>query len=83
MHAMMGLTVKDKISGWTGVVTGHCDYISGCDQLLVTPSGLKKDGTVPEGKWVDVQRLEVVSGKKRITLDNEKTPGPDLPAPIR
>lgn len=81
MDDVMGKTVTDKITGFKGVVTGHCRYISGCDQLLVTPK--VKGDTVVESKWIDQQRCEVDKSAKRVVLDNGTTPGCDVPAPIR
>lgn len=43
-----GDKVTEKITGFTGVVTGASSYITGCDQILVQPP-------VSEGKWVDAQ----------------------------
>jgi hypothetical protein len=77
----MGQTVKDLITGFEGVVTGHCEYISGCDQLLVQKK-VDKDGNKQDGIWFDVQRLRVVDSEV-ISLDNSKTPGPDMAAPVK
>ena len=79
-----GRKYKDKISGFEGVATGQCTYISGCDQVLLTPKA-KKSGEVPQASWFDVQRVVCIDGKndKPIRLDNAKTPGADIPAPVR
>jgi hypothetical protein len=77
----LGRTVKDRITGFTGVVTGHVVYISGCNQVLVAPP-VDKDGKVPDSHWFDEQRVEYVGGE-RIVLDNTNTPGPDREAPKR
>lgn len=78
---MLGTKQKDIITGFTGVVTGVCQYLSGCSQALLTPSQ-DASGTFPDGKWFDLQRLEQV-GEDIIVLDNGATPGFDAPAPIR
>jgi hypothetical protein len=31
----LGVTVKDVIHGFEGVVTGRCQYLTGCTQYLV------------------------------------------------
>ena len=77
----LGQKVKDKITGFTGVITGVCDYLSGCNQALVVPP-VKADGSYTDGHWFDVQRLDVVDAA-RLVLDNGATPGCDIPAPIR
>lgn len=76
----LGRTYKDKITGFSGVAVGYCRYITGCNQVLLSPP-LKEDGTYRDGHWVDEQRLDDV-GAPKIELDNGKTPGFDRPAPI-
>lgn len=77
----LGIKAKDRITGFTGVVTGYCQYISGCHQALLTPEVDDKGGH-RDGHWFDVQRLEQ-SGEDVIVLENGATPGCDLPAPKR
>jgi ascorbate-specific PTS system EIIC-type component UlaA len=77
----LGATYRDKITGFKGVCTGHCQYISGCSQALLAPK-IGKDGNAKAAEWFDVQRLDRVKSEI-ITLDNQQTPGADVPAPIR
>lgn len=81
MNFKLGVKAKDRITGFEGIVTGECVYISGCDQVCLQPP-VDKEGKIPEGKWFDVQRVEVMPDAA-ITLDNAKTPGFDTPAPVR
>ena len=37
-----GQLAQDKITGFTGMVTGHSDYMTGCDQYLLQPPCKKK-----------------------------------------
>jgi hypothetical protein len=76
-----GTIVRDKITGFEGRVTGHCDYISGCSQSLIQPA-VDKDGKFQNAHWFDDQRLELIDAEP-LVLDNSETPGPDMPAPIR
>ena len=80
-NEMLGAEYRDKITGFKGVCTGFCEYISGCNQALLIPC-VGKDGKSPDGGWYDIQRLER-AGKKIVTLDNTETPGCDMAAPIR
>lgn len=77
----LGITVKDKVTGFSGTVTGFVQYLSGCNQVLVVPK-VGKDGSFKEAQWFDVQRIERV-GKTKVALDNGKTPGFDHAAPKR
>lgn len=81
MSKRLGITFRDKISGFQGVATAHCKYITGCNQTLLAPKS--SDGKAVESCWFDDQRLEEVKGVPRIVLDNGGTPGCDIPAPIR
>lgn len=73
----IGYTYRDRITGFTGVCTGHTVYITGCSQLLIQPAAEDRDA-----KWIDEQRMERQIDF-RITLDNSQTPGCDLAAPVR
>ncbi|MCK5613697.1 hypothetical protein KAR91_68165 [Candidatus Pacearchaeota archaeon] len=78
----LGGKVKDKVTGVSGIVTGHCKYLTGCDQYLVQPVDRKDKLKVLTSAWFDVNRLEVVRSKK-IILDVSKDKGCCEPAPIK
>ena len=77
---MLGKKVKDKITGFEGVVTGRVEYLTGCNQCLVQPK-VGKDGGFKDSQWFDEQRLIADTKVKPVTLDNGRTPGADKPAP--
>ena len=86
VSAMLGMKMEDKITGFRGIVTGYCVYITGCNQALLTPR-VDSKGAKVEGQWHDEQRLERV-GESLVTLDNEPTSprrslGFDKAPPIR
>jgi ribosomal protein S6E (S10) len=60
--ALLGLRVKDKVTGVTGVVAGINFDLYGCIQANVTP-GMDKDGKPKEPGWYDVARLQVLDKK--------------------
>ena len=66
MTTKLGQKVRDIITGFEGVATGRCEYITGCNQILVAPR-VKDDGTKPDPQWLDEDRLEVTDAKA-ITL---------------
>lgn len=80
----LGDKVKDRITGFCGVVTGRTTYISGCDQILVSPP-VKDDGSYVDGHWIDYDRLQVVNvGHVPVSsVSSAERPGPDLPAPVK
>jgi hypothetical protein len=81
MSIKMGETGKDKITGFVGVATGYCEYITGCNQFLLSPP-VNKKGERVEPQWFDEQRLERV-GKLTVRLDSGTSSGFDKPAPKR
>lgn len=79
---MLGFTLRDKVTGFTGVATGHVEYITGCNQVLLVPK-VDADGKLRESNWFDVQRCELLPAEDQVTVDNGRTPGPDKEAPKR
>lgn len=55
---MLGLTVEDKVTGFTGIITSITFDLYGCVQGLVHP-GLDKDRKPGEQVWFDLNRLMV------------------------
>lgn len=76
----LGITAKDKITGFTGILTGRAEYITGCTQYLVQPP-LNKEGAFVDAHWIDVDRLEEVV-KEPVLLPRTAS-GFDVAAPIR
>ncbi|AOF89037.1 hypothetical protein [Sinorhizobium sp. RAC02] len=73
----LGMMAKDVITGFSGIITGRVNYITGCDQYLLSPQSDK------EPRWFDEQRLEVNEVFSAIVLDNSKGNGADVAAPIK
>ncbi len=59
----LGDKVKDKVSGFTGIVIGKTEWLHGCTRCIVQPP-VKKDGTLPENNAFDEPQLELVSKRK-------------------
>jgi hypothetical protein len=68
----MGMKVKDRITGFVGIVTGRTTYITGCDRIIVQPP-IRKDGKVPDSRYVDEPMVEVV-GRSRVGEVGKKIP---------
>ena len=58
----LGLRVKDKVSGFEGVITSVSFDLYGCIQVIVHP-GTDKDGKLLEPCWFDIARLEVLGSE--------------------
>jgi hypothetical protein len=67
-----GARVKDSVTGFSGIVTGRADYLTGCRQYCVTPKA--KGGAVADGRWYDEQRLLVLDSKA-VQINNETIKG--------
>ena len=44
MNIKLGDKVKDKISGYKGIVTAIAKYLNGCTRILIEPTKLDDDG---------------------------------------
>ncbi len=80
--ALLGLRARDRVTGFTGVITGVVVYLTGCNQALVVPP-VDDNMKMRDAQWFDVQRLAVLTDRERVVIDNGLTPGCDIPAPIR
>ena len=75
------IIARDKITGFKGMVIGHADYSTGCDQYLLAPP-VDEKGNWVESRWFDEGRLEIVEEEKPINVKAEKN-GCDIPAPTK
>lgn len=56
---LLGLKVRDRVTGFTGIVESISWDLYGCIQAVVRPP-IDDKGAMPDGKWLDVLRLEVL-----------------------
>ena len=61
---ILGMPVRDIVTGMKGVVSHISFDLQGCVQVYVTPQA-KKDGGLPDGAWFDTKRMKVI-GKEPI-----------------
>lgn len=82
----LGTTVEDIITGFTGMVTGRVEYISGCNQLLVQPR-VDKNGAFQPQQWFDEERCSEVGGNPGVLAEIKRklrgASGSDMEAPKR
>jgi hypothetical protein len=55
--ALLGYRVRDKVTGFEGVVTSVSFALYGCVQAIVTPAA--KEDKLPDSQWFDISRLEL------------------------
>jgi len=64
----LGIIVTDRVSGFTGMITGRAEYSTGCRQYIVVPTASADGTTYNEAHWFDEERLlppgETVTEKK-------------------
>lgn len=75
-----GDEVVEKITGFRGVITGTCFYITGCNQYLITAKA-KNEHTGAKALWYDEGRLEYQGTKVEESDVKGEDNGCDIPAP--
>lgn len=66
-----GQTVREKITGYAGTITGTCFYLTGCNQYLITAKS--KNSTTPARTvWYDEDRLEEITENELLILSKPK-----------
>ena len=55
---LLGCKAKDKVTGYTGVITSLSFDLYGCVQFVITPP--LKEGELSSGAWFDANRIEVL-----------------------
>jgi hypothetical protein len=73
-RSLLGKKVKDKVSGFEGIVVGRHTFLAGCDRYSVQPP-VDKDGKLPEQQTFDDPQLKIVKEKK-VVIKGEKPGGP-------
>lgn len=77
----LGLEVKDKITGFTGIVIGKAEYLTGCNQYGICPT-VDADGKKRDTEWFDEGRLLVIGeGVSKEEVSVEQNGGPNRDAP--
>ena len=67
----LGVTVRDVVTGFTGVATGAARYLTGCDQYCVSPVS-NPPSKREDSCWFDENRLVVVKNVAKVQLPNPK-----------
>ena len=78
-----GDKVRERVTGFTGIITGAVSYITGCNQHLVTAKA-KDENSEAKAQWYDDGRLELVEANSinKVEVQGDKD-GADISAPIK
>ena len=60
---MLGKKAKDKTTGFTGIVSAKAEYLGGYNSVLIS-ARVNKEGKVEE-KWIDINNIVIIAGKKK------------------
>ena len=72
----LGKTYRDKITGYEGVATAICKYLSGCVQVTLEGEYNKDKNEFPSW-WIDESRLIPVRKKEvKIKVKRKEPAGP-------
>lgn len=76
----LGQKGRDKVTGFEGIITGRCQYLTGCDQYNLIPPA--KDGKIENAQWFDEGRIEIIgAGITAADVTADKNGGPNRDAP--
>ena len=59
-QVIIGDIVKDRITGFAGVVIGITRWLTGCDTIGIIPQQVTNEGKYPEIQWLDTNRVIVI-----------------------
>lgn len=67
----LGSEVKDKITGFKGVVRARTQYLTGCNVYGCQNPKLDDKGNPQEWKWFDEDQLKLVKDRKVVIYDDD------------
>lgn len=71
----LGLEGRDIITGFTGIITGRADYVTGCRQYCLQPACI--NGKFEQAQWFDEERVCISADPRaRLGLVSSPSGGP-------
>ena len=61
MAIKLGQIVRDRISGFEGIVIARTEWLYGCTGIGVRSKTLKEDGTIRDTQWFDEPTLDATA----------------------
>lgn len=75
MDKNLGKKAKDMITGFSGIIIGKIEYLTGCNQYGITPP-INKEGATGDTQWFDINRVKVLGkGFKPAEVSSAADPG--------
>lgn len=68
----LGERVKDVVTGFSGVIMGRSDFLTGCNQYGITPTKLNKDGKRADWEYFDENRLVKIGKGIKLPTPKDK-----------
>jgi len=72
----LGQEVKEKVTGFTGVIMSQTKYFTGCLHYGVQSRSLTADGRFLDWEYIDESRLELIGDGLMLKIPNESTSAP-------
>lgn len=75
----LGKMAKDKITGFTGILTVRCEFLTGCNRYCIQPTELK-DGKPIDTMYFDEGCIEVIGegiSAKEVQVEERGNCSPD------
>lgn len=76
----LGQKAKDKITGFTGIITARTQYITGCDHYCLTPE-VGRNGEQKDVAWFDEGRIQITGKGIAVASVAGKSNGGPQPTP--
>ncbi|KKN02600.1 hypothetical protein LCGC14_1116030 [marine sediment metagenome] len=73
----VGNKVKDLVTGFSGIIIGRTDWLTGCNTYGVKSEKLK-DGLPMEAEWLDEIQLKEIGKGVKIEKKNKDLGGPQV-----
>jgi hypothetical protein len=67
----LGSEVKDKITGFKGIIRGRTQYLTGCNTYGIQSSKLNKEGIPYDWRWFDEDTLTLIKDKKVVLYEED------------
>lgn len=75
----IGKRAKCKITGFEGIITVRCEFLTGCNRYCLQPTELK-DGKPIDSMYFDEEQIEVIGigiAKSEVTGEKPSNCSPD------